>query len=438
MNQSKWRVVPSKSNIEPGLTNRSRGDCIAIIPARGGSKGIPGKNIRPVGGRPLLAYTIEHALRTPAISRVIVSTDDPQIARIAAEYGAESVRRPADISGDLATSESALLHVLDHLRDSEGYEPELVVFLQATSPLRRPDDIARAIDTLIAERADSLFSAAPMHGFVWRRGCDGDREPRSLSYDHRNRPTRQAAPEDFVENGSIYITRPSILRDCGNRLGGRIGVHLMDPLDSFQVDEPEDLELMELLLAARERSARRRPDASSLVRDVRLLAVDFDGVMTDNRVYVSEDGREAVACNRGDGWGIARLRDAGVEVVIISTEVNPVVQARARKLAVDCVHGCDDKLSALRRMVEDRGFDVSHVAYVGNDANDLSCLRWVGVPIAVADAESVAIEAARLVTTRPGGRGAVREVADWILAARATEETRGASNEGNAPRGGRQ
>ena len=121
---------------------------LAIIPARGGSKGIPRKNLQPLAGKPLLAYTIEHARATPAVTRVVVSTDDVEIASVAQQYGAEVIWRPAEISGDTATSEAALLHALDHLRDNEGYEPDLVVFLQATSPLRRSDDIQRAVETL--------------------------------------------------------------------------------------------------------------------------------------------------------------------------------------------------------------------------------------------------------------------------------------------------
>jgi len=175
-----------------------------------------------------------------------VSTDDPMIARVAHECGAESIVRPAEISGDTATSESALLHTLDHLRDSEDYEPDLVVFLQATSPLRRADDISMAIRTLLDDEADSLFSACPMHGFVWRRERGGS-EWRSETYDYRNRQRRQDAPEDVVENGSIYVFRPWVLRELGNRLGGKISVHFMDAADSVQVDTPADLERVRAL-----------------------------------------------------------------------------------------------------------------------------------------------------------------------------------------------
>ena len=411
--------LSNSHGMKPGARHSADRSCLAIIPARGGSKGIPLKNVQPVARRPLLAYTIEHALRTPSIGRVVVSTDDDDIARVAREYGAEIVTRPPDISGDKASSEAALLHVLDYLRQSEGYEPELVVFLQATSPPRASDDISRAIDTLLAEEADSLFSACPVHGFVWRRERQGSRELHALSYDHRRRPMRQDAPEDLVENGSIYVFRPHVLRECGNRLGGRIAVHVMDAANSFQVDEPADLALVERILATGAPSLRPEPRDHAGLAAVRLLVLDFDGVMTDNRVYVSETGRETVACNRGDGWGIARLRAAGVEVVVISTETNPVVQARARKLRIDCLSGCDDKLAALRQLAQERGLGAQDVAYVGNDSNDLSCLRWVGSPIVVADAEAEARTAARFITSRPGGYGAVREVAEWMIAARA-------------------
>ncbi len=219
---------------------------LALIPARGGSKGIPGKNLRKLAGKPLLAHSIEQAQQASAVTRVAVSTDDGSIAEVAGRFGAEVIRRPAEISGDEATSESALIHALDHLEGEEGYVPDLVLFLQATSPLRRSDDIPRAIETLRAEGADSLFSACAVHGFLWRRNSAG---LASVSYDFRRRQRRQDIGEDLLENGSIYLFKPWVLRRHGNRLGGKISIHRMDPLFSFQVDEPGDLQLMERLLA---------------------------------------------------------------------------------------------------------------------------------------------------------------------------------------------
>ncbi len=151
---------------------------------------------------------------------------------------------------------------------------------------------------------------------------------------------------------------------------------------------------------------------------LRLVVFDFDGVMTDNRVLVMQDGTEGVLCNRSDGLGVGMLREAGVPMLILSKEENPVVSARARKLKLECLQGIDDKLTTLTGLLRERGIGPGEVAYVGNDINDLACMGYVGVPIAVADAYPPVLRVARLVTTRPGGHGAVREVCDWILAAR--------------------
>jgi YrbI family 3-deoxy-D-manno-octulosonate 8-phosphate phosphatase len=382
---------------------------LAIIPARGGSKGVPRKNVRLFLGKPLLAHTIEHARRAPSVTRVVVSTDDAEIAAVALQYKAEVVMRPAEISGDTAGSEAALLRVLDHLKADEGYDPDLVVFLQATSPLRQPGNVQAAIEVLQREQADSLFSACPVHGFVWRMH---EERLSSVSYDYRDRPRRQDIGEDFVENGSIYLFKPWVLRQHSNRLGGKIVLFPEDPLSVFQIDEPSDFELMERLVTL----AHSQPGRIDL-EAIRLLVLDFDGVMTDNRVLVAQDGTEAVWCHRGDGWGIARLKERGVRIIVISTETNAVVAARCQKLGLDVVQACNNKLGALRHVVEEHRLGPDQVAYVGNDVNDLECLRWVGCPIALADAMPEVRELASLITSRPGGSGAVREVADWLIAA---------------------
>ena len=155
------------------------------------------------------------------------------------------------------------------------------------------------------------------------------------------------------------------------------------------------------------------------VASVAFVVFDFDGVMTDNRVLVAEDGRESVFCSRADGLGVQMLLRAGVGCLVLSTETNPVVSARAAKLGVECVQGLGDaKGEALRGILRDRTLDPAAVAYVGNDVNDIECLRQVGVPICVADAWPAVRRAARFVTARRGGDGAVREVCDLVLEAR--------------------
>ena len=145
---------------------------------------------------------------------------------------------------------------------------------------------------------------------------------------------------------------------------------------------------------------------------IRLVAFDFDGVFTDNMVYVAQDGTESVRCFRGDGMGLGRLEKAGITTAIISTEANPVVTARSRKLGIRCVQGCPDKLAALQELAGELGLNLDQVAFVGNDINDLACLRAVGLPIVVQDAHPDVLAAAAYRTKAPGGHGAVREVCD--------------------------
>jgi YrbI family 3-deoxy-D-manno-octulosonate 8-phosphate phosphatase len=177
------------------------------------------------------------------------------------------------------------------------------------------------------------------------------------------------------------------------------------------------------------------PAQARLLASIDLLVFDFDGVWTNNQVLVMEDGREGVLCNRSDGLGIGRLRDDGLAMMVLSAEVNPVVSRRCEKLRVPCVQGHANKVGALAAILAERRVDPRRVAYVGNDSNDVPCMQLVALPIAVADAWPDALAAARLVTARPGGFGAVREVCEWFLAAR--ERARGAGRKAQAPRGPR-
>jgi N-acylneuraminate cytidylyltransferase len=218
---------------------------LAIIPARGGSKGLPHKNVRLLAGKPLIAHTIEQALGAQSVTRIIVSTDDDEIASVSKEYGAEVIKRPVELATDAARSESALKQVLDHLREMEGYEPHLVAFLQCTSPVRTSRDIDRAVQVLLDENADSLVSVTPWHGLNWTLE---NGEAKSVTFDYHNRPRRQDMRPEFRENGSIFIFRPSVLNQLDNRLGGRIVLFKMSPWTRFEADTLEDFALCEWIV----------------------------------------------------------------------------------------------------------------------------------------------------------------------------------------------
>ncbi|MBN1928770.1 MAG: acylneuraminate cytidylyltransferase family protein [Chlorobiaceae bacterium] len=219
---------------------------VAIIPARGGSKGLEKKNIHPVAGRPLLAWSVLQALEANHVDRVFVTTDDAAIAEVAREYGAEVIDRPEHISGDKATSESALLHALEAIAARHGAEPETVVFLQATSPLRKPGDIDRAIELFRREEADSLISVTRADDLtIWEQRAG---EWNSVNFDYRNRGMRQDRPSQFIENGSIYLLTPSVLREFGNRIGRKLSVYPMEFWQTWEIDTIEEVDLVEFYL----------------------------------------------------------------------------------------------------------------------------------------------------------------------------------------------
>ena len=160
------------------------------------------------------------------------------------------------------------------------------------------------------------------------------------------------------------------------------------------------------------------PSRSALPQSPKLVVFDFDGVFTDNRVLVHEDGTESVLCNRSDGLGIERLADKGIPMLILSTETNKVVSARARKLGIPCRQGIDNKLRTLKSILKKRRIDPKEVVFVGNDVNDLECLQWVGCGIAVRDSVPAVLSKAKIVLRKEGGKGAVREVCDLLAGKR--------------------
>jgi N-acylneuraminate cytidylyltransferase len=381
-------------------------EVIAIIPARAGSKRIRLKNLLPVAGLPLVAHSIGHAIRATSISATYVSTDDEGIAAVASAHGAEVIERPAELSSDQATSESALLHVLDTRRKAGLDDPDLVVFLQCTSPVRAEDDIDRAVAQLLAEKADSLFSATESRWLLWGRQ---NGQPVAINYDSDRREREQDMAEQWRENGSLFVFKPSLLREHGNRLGGKIAIFPMDYWSSFQLDSHEDARLLEWILT------EIRPVSRPWPTRVDLVVFDFDGVMTDNAALVNGAGDESVRVDRGDGLGVAQLRDAGLSMIVLSTEEHPVVAARCRKLGLEFRQGLPDKAAVLAELLEERGIAAEHVIYVGNDVNDLGCFEIAGFPVAVADAHASVLARAARVLRRPGGDGAVRELCDLLL-----------------------
>lgn len=413
------------------MVGRGQPEVLAVVQARGGSKSIPRKNIRPLGGHPLIAYSIVAAQAASTVTRLIVSTDDPEIAQISRDYGAEvPFMRPAELATDDAVDFSLFDHALRWLKEHEGYIPDVVVQLRPTSPLRPKGLIDAAVTMLLEDpHADCVRAVTPPRQNpykMWRIGADGYMIPLLASEfaEPYNMP-RQKLPPTYWQTGHVDAIRYETIVKKRSLTGERVLPLLVDPKYCVDIDTLQDWARAEWILAHEDLDIvipgsvfhyqSPMSDVDRLPASPKLVVLDFDGVLTDNRVWVTESGSEAVACDRGDGMGLAMLRARGVEVVVLSTEQNPVVAARCRKLGIPCQQGVDDKAAALRMLAAQRGMDLTEVIYLGNDVNDLECLRLAGCGVAVADAHPTVLAAADLVLKRPGGHGAVRELCDLLL-----------------------
>lgn len=398
---------------------------LAIIPARGGSKGIPRKNIRDFAGYPLIAWSIAAARQSELVTRTIVSTDDGQIAAVARAWEAEvPFLRPVEYAQDTTTDLPVFAHALQWLADNEKYHPDVVVQLRPTSPIRPPRCVDDAICILMANpQADCVRGVVPAgqnpHK-MWRLP-GGETAPMKNLLDVEglaepyNAP-RQALPPIYWQTGHVDAIRTDTILHKRSMSGDNIYPLVIDPRYTVDLDNLYDWAKYEWLVTfggldfITPAGPRR-----TVPPKVTLLVLDFDGVLTDNRVWTDQDGRESVAANRSDSEGLSQIRRIGVETVVLSKEVNPVVAARCRKLNLPFIQGIQEKGSALQKLFEERSVNPDEVVYLGNDTNDLPCFPRVGWAVAVADAHPDVRRAADFVLTRPGGHGAVRELCDLIM-----------------------
>jgi len=386
-------------------------EILALIPARGGSKGIPRKNIREFAGYPLITWSIAAGLQSNSVSRVIVSTDDEEIATVAREYGADApFLRPSEISQDRTTDLPVFEHALKWLEDIEGYKPDIVVQLRPTSPIRPSDCIDNAVKILMehpdADCVRGVVPAGQNPYKMWRfngydkpmnslLNVDGIKEP-------YNSP-RQVLPPAYWQTGHIDAIRTTTISRKGSLTGDVIYPLVIDSRYTVDIDTLADWAKYEALVyqgsldmvTPSKRLRRAMPEKIDLV------IFDFDGVFTDNRVWTGQDGKETVASHRSDSVRFSELREKGIEIMILSSEPNPVVEARANKVKVEAIHGIgwQDKGRVMREVIEKKNVKAENVVFVGNDINDLPCFEV----------------AADFVLSKPGGHGAVRELCEIIL-----------------------
>ena len=379
---------------------------IIIIPARGGSKRIINKNLVSINGIPLIDYTIKHALDSSFNSEIYVSTDSKLIKNHLKKFEINVISRSKKNSNDYAPSELALIDVLDFRKKSKLKDPKNIIFLQCTSPYRDKNDINNAFKKFEKGNYDSLLSVVSSKKFIW---IDRKKIFKPINYDYKKRPREQDFKNFYEENGSIYITKVSQLRKNTNRLSGKIGFYEMNYFSSFQIDEPHDLKIISPIL---------KKNSTFHFNKIKIVVSDFDGIFTDNNLYLNDKGVESVKLSRSDGMAIKMLKEKNLKFIVVSSEKNKVAYQRCKKLGIECFYGIQNKFKFLKNYLENKKIKLIQALYIGNDINDLECMKNCAISVTVKDGNEKIKKISDHILIKQGGCGAVRELVELILGER--------------------
>ena len=385
---------------------------VAFIPVRGGSKSIPLKNIKPISGKPLVYWTVKAACGCKYIDKVYVATDSDKIRETVESFktGIEAdlfskatvINRSAESASDTASTEFAMLEF------ASNYEFDNIVLIQATSPLLVSDDLNRGFEAFGEEGTDSVLSVVRQKRFHWANDENGFAHP--TNYDVFKRPRRQEFDGYLVENGAFYISSKTDLIKSQNRVSGNIKAVEMNEDTFFEIDEPSDWVIIEALMK------KNGIVAPKEIPEIKMFLTDCDGCLTDGGMYYSEKGDELKKFNTRDGMGFALLRQKGIITGIVTSESVDLNRRRAEKLKLDILEaGCKDKLSAIKRICDERGIALENVCYIGDDINDIEVIKAVGYGCCPADAMPEVKKVAKYVSKAIGGEGVIREIVEQIM-----------------------
>ena len=239
--------------------------------------------------------------------------------------------------------------------------------------------------------------------FLWSTNINGVNK--AVNYDIKNRKREQDYKGVYEENGSIYICKTKNLRKYSNRLSGKISLYKMDFWSSFQIDETHDFELAKLISSYKIKNFK-----IPKLNDLEALVFDFDGVFTNNKFSLNKENKESVILSRADGMATKMLKNKKVPMLVLSSENNDVVKIRCQKLGINYKNGVKNKIKYLKYYFSENGINKKNVLYIGNDINDLECLKYVGLPVAVNDAVDLVKKNSKIILESKGGNGAIREL----------------------------
>ncbi|XP_019371210.1 PREDICTED: N-acylneuraminate cytidylyltransferase [Gavialis gangeticus] len=372
----------------------------ALVLARGGSKGIPLKNIKPLAGLPLLGWVLRAAVDAKVFQSVWVSTDHDEIENVAKQFGAQVHRRSSEVSKDSSSSLETIAEFLHH-----HPEIDIVGNIQATSPCLHPTHLIKVARMIQKEGYESVFSVVKRYQFRWHKNKNGVLEPDNVNPAKRCR--RQDWSGELYENGSFYFATRQII-ESGCLQAGKMDYFEMGAELSVDIDVDIDWPIAE------QRVMRYGYFGKEALHKVKWLVCVVDGCLTDGHVYVSEDQKEMISYNFKDAVGIELLRERGVKVLLIS-ERNCSKTLSAMKLNCDVEVSVKNKLQVVEDWRKKKRLCWKEVAYLGNEESDVECLKKAGTSGAPADACTAAQHAVGFICKCSGGRGAIREFAEHIL-----------------------
>ena len=380
---------------------------IAFVPARCGSKSIPFKNIKMFCGKPLIYWAINSLENSKTIDKIIIATDCKEIANVAESFNFRKAsvywRSPANAQ-DSSSTESVML---EYIHQSDLKKSDYFVLTQATSPFTQSEDFNLAFQLLKQQKADSLLSCARVKRFFWNE--DGI----PINYNFKKRPRRQDFKGTLVENGAFYINKVKNILKYKNRLSGKIAIYEMPEFTSIELDEPDDWIIAEMFMK------KHIINPKKIKKEIKLFAMDVDGVLTDGGMYYSKEGEVLKKFNTKDGMGIELLRKNNIIPVIISKEDSEIVLRRAEKLKIKEVYiGVKDKLKIIEELIKKYKINFNNIAYIGDDINDLTAIEKAGLSFTPNDAIEQVKQIVDYVTSKNGGEGVLREAIDFILARR--------------------
>jgi len=376
---------------------------IAFIPARGGSKSIPEKNIKYFCGKPLIYWNL-HELQKSEVDEIVVATDSDNIKLVVESFKFSKVKvydRSSENSQDTSSTESVMI---EYINSSDLSGSDTFMLVQATSPFTQTSHFNEGLE--LFNNHESILSCCISKKFTWKE--DGQ----ALNYDIYNRPRRQDYKGDLIENGAFYISSVSDIKETGNRISGKIGIYQMPEYTCTEIDEIEDWIVAESLMRRFILNHKKR-DFSK----IKIFLSDVDGVLTDAGMYYTENGDEFKKFCTYDGMGMQLLQNSGIKVGILTSEDKQLNRRRAKKLNLDFdFHGATDKLQIVKDLCKSENITLNEVAYIGDDVNCFELLSNVGIASCPENSMKKIKSIPNIIQlTKSGGEGAVRELVELIL-----------------------